>query len=231
MKRNKNPFTTRKTMSSVSVPMAILAALLYTAPFVAPAATIPLFGTGISTSGTPLAGGAADPHYTVLQTGAPAVVLSSLWGNWGANDAQSQWIGWIDNPFPGNYGTYTFRLTFDLTGYNPATTSLSGGWDADNSGHIELNGQLTGVSQGDDGGVAPTLNPFTLTTGFNAGMNTLDFVCNFPDGYDGLRVGNLVLNVNAVPEPAGLPWLGLVLGALIAFRRRADGDALKPKYA
>src|SRR5882762_5033474 len=60
--------------------------LLTFAHFVACATSIPLFGTGLSTSGTPLSGGAADPHYAVLQTGGPAVVLSSLWGNWGADD-------------------------------------------------------------------------------------------------------------------------------------------------
>jgi len=184
------------------------------------ASSIPLFGTGLSISGTPLPGGAADSHYSVLETGAPAVVLSQLWGNWFGNDAGSAWIGWSDNAFPGNYGTYTFRVSFDLTGYNPTTATLSGGWCADNSGFIKLNGNSTGVSQGDDFGIAPSLVPFTLTSGFTSGLNTLDFVCNFPDGYDGLRVGNLVLNATTVPEPTSISLLLLGVSALIIRRFR-----------
>jgi hypothetical protein len=221
MKTIHNPYTTLYSIGSATrflVPG--LAALLSLAPLIGSAQSIPLFGTGLSTSGTQLPGGAADPHYTVLQTGAPAVVLSSLWGNWGADDANSQWVGWTDNAFPGNYGTYTFRLTFDLTGYSPSSASLSGGWNADNSGHIELNGQLTGVSQSDNFGQSPTLNPFNITSGFTSGQNTLDFVCSFPDGYDGLRVGNLVLNVSTVPEPASLSLLALGASGLVLRRRR-----------
>jgi hypothetical protein len=184
------------------------------------ASSVSLFGTGLSISGDPLPAGAADPHYTVLETGAPAVVLSELWGNWFGNDAGSAWIGWSDNAFPGNYGTHTFRITFDLTGYDPATTTLSGGWCADNSGFIKLNGYSTGVSQGDDFGVAPSLNSFTLSSGFTSGLNTLDFVCDFPDGYDGLRVGNLVLSASSVPEPTSFSLLLLGVSALVIRQRR-----------
>jgi hypothetical protein len=219
--RKKNHYS-RNRMKKTLVP--ILVALLgFAMPGIVRANSVPLFGTGLSLSGTTLSGGAADPHYTVVETGSPAVVLSDLWGNWFANDSSSAWIGWSDNPFPGNYGIHTFRITFDLTGYNPATTTLSGGWCADNSGLIKLNGNSTGVSQGDDFGIAPGLIPFTLSSGFTSGLNTLDFVCDFPDGYDGLRVGNLALDFNAVPEPASLSLL--VLGVFTVIIRRPNDNS------
>jgi hypothetical protein len=48
----------------------------------------------------------------------------------------------------------------------------------------------------------PNLTPFTITSGFVAGVNTLDFQVTFPDGFDGLRVRPMTLTVSAVPEPA-----------------------------
>ena len=37
-------------------------------------------------------------------------------------------------------GEYVYRTTFDLTGFDPATVSVSGMWAADDAGGIRLNG-------------------------------------------------------------------------------------------
>jgi hypothetical protein len=162
----------------------------------APADTIALFGTGTDSRGRALRGGRMDSHFTILETGKPAVVLSQLWHQWVPDDATSAWIGWVDNPYPGHYGWYTYETTFDLSGYNPATATLSGEWAADQYGHILLNGAETGVSV-PNGNWAGPLTPFKISSGFQDGINTLDFVVLMPDGYDGLRVKDMKVKVAA----------------------------------
>jgi hypothetical protein len=75
---------------------------------------------------------------------------------------------------------------------------LLGAWATDNLGtDIKLNGVSTGLQNGNQFG---SLTPFTLTTGFVAGVNTLEFHLNNADpvtGYTGLRVDNL--RVGALP--------------------------------
>lgn len=109
-------------------------------------------------------------------------------------------VSWQDNSNPGYYGTYTYELQFNLPPTGPIIASLSGSWAADNSGSINLNGSPTGVTAPDGNQYAyndPNLNPFTISSGFQPGWNKIDFLVNQPDGYDGLRVRNLILNVRA----------------------------------
>jgi hypothetical protein len=197
------------------------------------ATVIPLPATGTDSSGNALPGGSADPHYTVTGPGIPgggsAAVYSppNLWGQWVPNDAHSAWIGWSDNSDTSPHGNYTFELKFSLAGFNPASASLGGSWAADQFGSINLNGNSTGVSVPDgnwNAANAPNLTPFTISSGFQSGINTLDFVVDETDGFDGLRVRNLSLTATAVPEPSA-PCLLLTAGAsglfgLIWRRRR-----------
>jgi hypothetical protein len=192
---------------------------------------LPLFGTGVDSSNNTLSGGSTDPHFQVSGPGTSsnfiqAIVYSNanLWSQWVPNDAHSAWIGWVDNGTPGNYGTYDYRTTFNLTGYNPATAVLTGQWAADQFGSINLNGNSTGVSVPDgnwNSANAPNLTSFTISTGFVSGVNTLDFIVNMADGFDGLRVRNLQITASAVPEPTSLTMLGLgAIGMLRLARRR-----------
>lgn len=185
---------------SFLVSAVLFAGLVPAACPTALADTLPLYGTGVDDANLALPGGAADPHFFVLETGDQAVVLSSLWSQWVPNDTNSAWIGWIDDPFPPT-GTFTYRTTFDLTGYDPSTAVLTGDWAADQFGHIVLNGVDTGVSLPDgnwDGGQHPNLNPLVVSGGFIDGINVLDFVVVEPDGYDGLRVRNLAVSADPV---------------------------------
>ncbi|HOB97542.1 MAG TPA: immunoglobulin domain-containing protein [Verrucomicrobiota bacterium] len=166
-----------------------------------------IFGTGLDASGALLGDGEVDPHYTLVASADPswpgpdAITVNAVWpiqaGVWALNGPNSRWIsaqadqsGTVGN-MPGDY---TYRTTFDLTGIDPAKFQLIGGWATDNAGlGIVLNGTSTGLQ---NPAQFASLTAFTLTSGFVAGVNTLDFIVNnAPDpnnpelpGPTGLRV-------------------------------------------
>lgn len=192
-----------------------------------------LFGTGLNNSGTPLAGGSIDPHYTLISSpdsvfdGPEAYVVNNGYpiGPWTANSSTSKWIAPRADAGNNNApGTYTYRTTFDLSGFDPNTASISGKWITDNNGlDILINGVSTGHTTSFTSFLAGFSN-FSITTGFVAGMNTLDFLVR--NGGDvanptGLRV-ELQGTATLVPEPG--TWLmalaGLSVMALVRVRRR-----------
>jgi len=156
----------------------------------AQANSIVIANTGVGSTGTLLAPGSSDPLYPL--TGSPTGSASSYVvdpdhligppGPWVADSAASEWIGPVADQ--SNYttqGIFDYRMTFSLTGLNPATAIVEGNWSSDNQGVIELNGHPTGNSLGfEEFGV---FSPFSITTGFVSGTNTLDFiVTNSPGG-------------------------------------------------
>jgi hypothetical protein len=157
-----------------------------------------LFNTGVDAAGVSLAGGSVDPHYKLIQsadptfTGPDAIVVSQIAeGYWVPQSATSKWIAPSANQqYPGATpcnaaGTYVFRTTFDLAGFDPATAMIAGQWGADNSGAaVRLNGVSLGITAGS---YAP-LTAFTITSGFVAGTNTLDFEILDSGCPNGLRV-------------------------------------------
>src|SRR5436305_11585271 len=112
------------------------------------AATIPMFSTG---AGIP---GGDDPHWTVTSAlgTAPAKILSlsNVWFAWGPdNDGlNSLWIAPVDS-FSQPQAPYTYSQTFDLTGFDPSTATISGIWSVDDVGTMFLNGNQMGVTQTD----------------------------------------------------------------------------------
>jgi hypothetical protein len=117
--------------------------------------SLALPSSGTDAAGNLLPGGSIDPHYTVVGPGVPsgasAFVYSppSIWNQWVPDDPHSGWIGFQDSFSSSPHGTYTYELKFDISGYDPATASLSGTWAADQYGSINLNGAAAGVSLAD----------------------------------------------------------------------------------
>jgi hypothetical protein len=140
---------------------------------------ISLFNTGLAE------GGSVDPNYSLIQSPYPylgpnAIVANPPAGAWVPNTVTSKWISPSANQSQsdgGNAnGNYTYRTTFDLTGLDPGSASITGQWATDNGGIILINGSSTGQTTGIEafGG----FTPFSISTGFIAGLNMLDFVVN-----------------------------------------------------
>ena len=178
-----------------------------------------LFNTGVKDDGTDATLGGAELHYVSL-TGSPldsVFVLSNPAGPWVANSAASQWIGpdtGDGSSIAGGNYSVVYRLSFDLTGFDPSSASISGQWATDNSGlDILINGNSTGnTSSG-----FSAFTPFSISSGFVAGVNHLDFSWSNSGGPGGLRVelsGTANTVSTGAPEPASFALLSLGLAGL-----------------
>jgi len=204
-----------------------------------------LFNTGVNGSGVALPDSwIPDPHYQMITVPGGANTATRVIhvpGGFPADNyfdpssttyTGSRWILAVnpsaqpdEDGMPG--GNYTFRTTFDLTGLDPSTARIEGMWSADNEGvDILINDLSTGFTS-PAGGFATDFVPFLITSGFLAGLNTLDFVVyNTPVGGNnpvGLRV-DMEGTANVVPLPAGrlAAALGVrrIRGARAPARRR-----------
>ena len=189
------------------------------------AATITgLFNTGTDSNNVALVGGngTVDPHYSIFSSTSPgfagqqAVTFQCCYA---PDDGDSRWISLSASGSPGSNVT-VYRLSFSLAGLNPATASISGSGGTDNAGRIFLNGADTGI---DINGFS-SLVPFTISSGFVAGTNVLDFRVSDFGAPTAFRIDNLAGTaavVSAIPEPAAwamaITGLGLIGG--VARRR------------
>ncbi|MHB1307689.1 MAG: lamin tail domain-containing protein [Limisphaerales bacterium] len=145
-----------------------------------------LFNTGVNETGGLLPAGAPDPHWKLVRSADAAAPGPVAWvvhegfpiPPWIANGPVSKWIGPQADQSGGNApGNYTYRLAFDLTGFDPATAVITGRWSSDNSGiEVRVNGLVSGLTF--DGDFSAFSSEFILRTGFVEGLNTLDFVVN-----------------------------------------------------
>jgi len=225
-------FTCKKTFLLSLLCLSVLAIGLAPAQEVGAAPTF--YNTGVDNSGTPMSGGSTDTHYTFRSlatfTNSAAVVLSSgnLWIEWpgypdyASDVTDAKWIYDADTADSGYRGYAIFKTTFDLTGFDPSNTTISGSWAADQYGSIYLNDQDTGISLGNKNWTQ--LNNFSIASGFITGINRLDFRVNLADGYDGLMVSNAQLTTvpltSPVPEPATLFLLSTGLMGLLGLSKR-----------
>jgi hypothetical protein len=206
--------------------------------------SVTLYNTGVDDSHVALGDGAVDGHYQIVvnpDSAMPDAYVENsaafpiVAGPWVANNAGSKWIGpRFDTTgaagATGAGGDYVYRTIVDLTGFDPATVTITGGWATDNEGlDILVNGQSTGLRNTTQSGA---LTPFTLNSGFLAGLNVIEFkLNNSAVGYTGLRVDQLRGLGDALPagtapfivtQPQGA---SLAVGQVATFSVRANGSA------
>lgn len=225
--------------------------------------TFTLYGTGFQSNGSPVAGTGADGNWILesaptpsdgcnspcvasVPTGSAPLVtktgqfpFTGVSPAWVADSASSQWVSPFANQDSGDsdpYSTtvaYEYQTSFDLTGLDPSTATITGQWTADNYGYIVVNGvQVTTGTDGniaDVGGQFANFFDFTLNSSnanFVNGVNTLDFyVFNNSNGSPDVTGVNIDIESDfadpSTPEPASFALVGLGLVALRFVRRRS----------
>lgn len=142
-----------------------------------------LFRTGFDDQDVILEDGIVDPHYTLWNSpdpvtlGPDVIALPVTDNTYNANDENSRWL----SPYAalgGVRGVFTYRTTFLLDAALPEGAALTASILSAGPTTVLLNGATTGVAN-----LAPpfpgpyrNLFTFTLTNGFQPGVNTLDFV-------------------------------------------------------
>jgi opacity protein-like surface antigen len=212
----------------------IAAALAIAAISSAHAATIAgLKNTGIGASGTldsnyKLTAASSDTTITATK---PTITFDNQWPitPWmtNASSGASKWItptaSQSQSFDASSAGSYTYSLSFDLTGYNAASAAFTGRLAADNSVVVMLNNHNIGSATG-----FTDWTSFAANSNFVAGVNKLDFVVSnwSQNGGNptGLRVEFASSSVAAaVPEPETYAMLlsGMALMGFVARRRKA----------
>ncbi|OYQ38701.1 PEP-CTERM sorting domain-containing protein [Rhodoferax sp. TH121] len=181
--------------------------------------------SGLVNTGS-FASGVQDTNYVLNGNSYGYVTYDNAWpvNPWLANTSTSKWITPTANQAasldPVQNGTYSWTLSFNLSGFDASTASFSGQFAADNQATVKLNGVVIGSASS-----FSQFSSFAANSGFIAGVNTLEFVLtNFAQGSGnpaGLRVEFLQSNVvTAVPEPETYAMLLAGLGLIGTISRR-----------
>lgn len=176
--------------------------------------------------------GQPDGQVTSFQT-------SSFQGAVAISGRTTDGIGWIANNSSGTNGYigywsfFVFRQEIDLTGYDPASASLTFQWAADDSGQgfadrgswvpqFRLNGGAFQTSSWVGGSTYDFSAPTTLNSGFVAGKNIIDFYVEGNGVTDGFALKSVSFTAAPVPEPdtTALMAAGLTVALAVYWRQR-----------
>jgi len=172
-----------------------------------------VFNTGVDANGDALGDEVLDSHWTL--TSSPDTTYNgpetyTVKSNefpippWLANTSDSMWICPRQDATQVDPGTYVYQLEFDLTSYDPDSAEINGQYASDDSlSNVKINGVSTGIN----GVMFDTWHSFSISSGFAAGINTLEFLVgngSSSPNPSGLRVEQ-TLTVNPLPPKASNP--------------------------
>lgn len=201
----------------------------------------PAIAQGPVSTGTALNAGRDMKWQVAVGTGAfvDAFLVTNNPGWVGFSGPQTaRWISFNSGASNPGGSPYRFRTTFDLSGLDPTTASLTYRCAVDNNffGYV-LNGgaAVGGGAGGTGGGICGVISGFgatqTINSGFVSGVNTWEFDVTGDATTDGLIVDvqsftASPLNSTAAPEPGTTAMLATGLLGLVGFtlrqRRRAS---------
>lgn len=188
---------------------------------------ITVHNTGVNGTDALVAAGAATSFWqlTSQPAGAGYALGSTPFRYYnGAYVADSPVAAWVSPAANGNAGVsgfYTYSLTIDLTGLNPTTAAISGKFGTDNDGSIGVNTSAPVISGG-----FSSLTPFSITSGFVSGLNTINVRVNNAGDPTAFFVTFDSATASVAQTPGGVPDFGstLVLALLglasLVFARR-----------
>ena len=226
------PISQRRDMMRI-LPVIVVTGLL-AGTGSAEAAAFKFYNTGVAADGTLLSSNAVDPHYKIIGSpvfGPSAYIKTEadgfpiVPGVWLLDNTTSRYVvpskTFLFTDVPGVTDLVTYRTTFSLKGFNPATAKLVGRVTSDDALLLlTLNG---GPDVPRSYVFNSQWNPLAITTGFTAGINTLEFTTQSTIAPTGLRV-ELTGSADAVPEPAS--WAMMVAGfGLVGVMRRRSSAA------
>jgi hypothetical protein len=231
--------TTSSVIGSVAIGGISTLALAFGSVDRAQSTTIALslYNTGVDNAGAVLPNSTVgDPHYTLTNPNNTVVTTVSassgypanIYDSYATNPAPSSWL--LPTGLNGITGNYTYRTTFDLTGFLENTATISGNWGTDNSGvNIFLNGVSIGNGSTNPGFNQGGYSTFNILAGssFVAGINTLDFVVNNIDGPVALRAElSGTADVASVPEPSDMLGTAIAFGSIVMLKRKLTKKTL-----
>jgi hypothetical protein len=152
-----------------------------------------------------------DPGWLSPSSASNWIAMQSNWDS-ASETWRTQYNSDISSPLIGTYTT-----SFDLTGIIYSATSIAGNVAASTRlVDILLNGQRTGH----DWNSATSWDTFSLTSGFQAGINTLTFEVENTGIPSGLRVEYTSIVAPPVPEPETYAMILAGLGIMGCVARR-----------
>jgi len=202
--------------------------------------TVPsVYSTGINDFYNPLTGDSLDFHYQLISS--PAGSGYGI-GTYVANTSDAKVAGWVNSGTNARWiapatdissmtslkatGQYIYETKFNLDRFEAGTAEINGLWAVDDtSDGILLNDVPIGFARNNTNEFS-TLQPFSITSGFLPGINSLKFIVNNLPVSDSVNPTGLLVVMTGtatplpiVPEPRSIVTLIGGITLLLIARR------------